>query len=336
MGICWGLVVAVSPWQSSRYLMAKDEHTVIRSACLAGAAILVLYLVLVMASSTINLVNDAVAPNERAMIWAAFNLMPTLPGVLLMAGVTAAALSSASTFLSLIGFAASHDLMVQRNVSEGQQLLITRLTILAVGLVVLTIAFFQAPAIMVISYFAATLFASAWGPVAFMSVWSRRMTAAAAFWGIIAGFLGNMLSKVLVFAELITLPIYLDPLIIGLLLSIVTIVLVSRKGEVSAAEKSFLEKIHRTPEAEIDANLLRFSLGLCYAAMVGGLVLLLLLWQFYLIPYHQAVSSETEGLVVSILKSGEFLHSLFYSSMLSISGLLGYYCLKRDYQPSVD
>ena len=31
-GIVWALVVAVSPWQTSRYLMAKDEHVVMRSS----------------------------------------------------------------------------------------------------------------------------------------------------------------------------------------------------------------------------------------------------------------------------------------------------------------
>ena len=31
IGVAWSLVVAVSPWQSSRYLMAKDEHVVIQS-----------------------------------------------------------------------------------------------------------------------------------------------------------------------------------------------------------------------------------------------------------------------------------------------------------------
>ncbi len=35
IGIAWSLVTAVSPWQSSRYLMAKNEHVVIRSACFA-------------------------------------------------------------------------------------------------------------------------------------------------------------------------------------------------------------------------------------------------------------------------------------------------------------
>jgi sodium/pantothenate symporter len=43
------------------------------------------------------------------MIWAAMNIMPTLAGVLMMTGIMAAGLSSASTFLSLSGFSVSND-----------------------------------------------------------------------------------------------------------------------------------------------------------------------------------------------------------------------------------
>ena len=36
LGLAWGIVVAVSPWQASRYLMARNEHTVIRSATITA------------------------------------------------------------------------------------------------------------------------------------------------------------------------------------------------------------------------------------------------------------------------------------------------------------
>ena len=39
LGLAWSVVVAVSPWQASRYLMAKDEHVVIRAGCGAGLAL---------------------------------------------------------------------------------------------------------------------------------------------------------------------------------------------------------------------------------------------------------------------------------------------------------
>jgi hypothetical protein len=46
-----------------------------------------------------------------------------------------------------------------------------------------------------ITYFAGTLFASAWGPVAFMSVWSSRITESAASWDIVMGFVANLAAR---------------------------------------------------------------------------------------------------------------------------------------------
>lgn len=48
------------------------------------------------------------------MIWAAKNLVPKFLGALLLAGIMAAALSSASTFLSLVGFSVSNDIVVRK------------------------------------------------------------------------------------------------------------------------------------------------------------------------------------------------------------------------------
>ena len=81
LGLAWSVVVAVSPWQASRYLMAKNEHVVIRSGCGAGLALLVLYPALIFCGAAINLAHPRIEPAEGAMIWAAQHLMPTLAGV---------------------------------------------------------------------------------------------------------------------------------------------------------------------------------------------------------------------------------------------------------------
>lgn len=328
LGLSWGFVVAVSPWQSSRYLMAKNEHTVIRSACIASGSLLVLYIVLICGATAINLANPNIDPAERAMIWAAFNLMPALPGVLLMAGITAAALSSASTFLSLIGFSASHDLVAYKNVGEQQQLKITRITMLAIGLIILLIAYFQPPAIFIIAYFAGTLFASSWGPVAFMSIWSKRITADAAFWGIVTGFAGNIIAKLLDIYEITDLPIYLDPFIIGLILSTVTILLVSRMGSVSEEEKEFLAAIHQTPEQEMDNKQANTSIAIAKYLVLTAIIVFAVLLIFYLKPYQQIMMGDQRGIAIS----GELLMISVYSGALLFSGLLARYWLKRSYR----
>ena len=149
------------------------------------------------------------------------------------------ALSSASTFLSLVGFSISNDIVRQKTSDDQKRLRMSRYTMLVIGLVALTVSFIMPPKIFLLTYFAGTLFASSWGPIAFMSVWSKRVTSSAAFWGMLAGFLGNVVPKLLSVFEVISLPVYLDPILIGAVLSLVVILIVSRLGQVSDAEKEF-------------------------------------------------------------------------------------------------
>jgi len=291
LGLSWGLVVAVSPWQSSRYLMAKDEHTVIRSACIAIAAILTLYIALVFGATAINLVKPDIEPPERVMIWAALNLMPTLPGVLLMTGIVAAALSSASTFLSLVSFSASHDIFPHHSKDDRRHLRISRYTMLAVGVVILGLAFFQPPAILWITYFAGTLFASSWGPVAFFSVWSDRISAAGAFWGIVMGFLGNAVAKLLSTFEIVAFPAFLDPFLIGLALSIAAILIVSARGSATDAELAYRAMIHQTPAGECDARKQVQTLRLSKGLMLTGALVIAVMVGCYALPYAAGRSS---------------------------------------------
>jgi sodium/pantothenate symporter len=87
LGVAWGIVVAVSPWQTSRYLMARSEHVVLRSACGALIAMLLLYLITNFAAATVNLINPDITPAESTMIWVAMNLLPAALGAVLICGV---------------------------------------------------------------------------------------------------------------------------------------------------------------------------------------------------------------------------------------------------------
>ena len=46
MGITWAMVVAVGPWESSLYLMAKNEHVTIRASMLVPIFLLIFYFLL--------------------------------------------------------------------------------------------------------------------------------------------------------------------------------------------------------------------------------------------------------------------------------------------------
>ncbi|MOA02462.1 hypothetical protein D3C78_1219150 [compost metagenome] len=140
-----------------------------------------------------------------------------------------------------------------------------------------------------ITYFAGTLFASSWGAVAFMSIWSRRITASAAFWGIVVGFVVNIVANFLRKFGMVSLPVYLDPFIIGSVLSLLTILLVSRGGTVSHAERSFLARIRQTPAEECNAAALSGTLLVPRLMMVSGVLIAAFLINYYAIPYSQAL-----------------------------------------------
>ena len=324
-GLSWALVLAVSPWQVSRYLMAKNEHTVMRSACTAGGVLLILWIALMFSGAAVNLSNPDIDIPDNTMIWAALNLMSTLAGALLLSGIMAAALSSASTFLSLIGFSASHDIVRHKSHDDQRLLRLSRYTMLYIGLVALALAYATPTNIFWLSFFAGTVFASSWGPIAFMSIWSSRVTADAAFWGIVAGFVGNIVPKFLTVMGFIELPVYLDPLVIGGLLSLVVIVLVSRQGEPSANERDFRSRLLQVPQAETDPMELSKTLLWPKALIVLGVVVSAFLIIFYVRPYSAAAES------LGMTSNGELWLSIAYGAIFSATGILAYFGIKKAY-----
>jgi len=333
LGVAWSIVVAVSPWQASRYLMAKDEHTVIRAGVITAGVLILLYIALGIFGSAINLLNPDIEPAQENMIWAAMNAMPTFAGVLMMSGIMAAALSSASTFLSLTGFSVSNDVFPSSSKQGKSRLRRSRYAMLGMSLVALILAWFVPQGYLYwIVYFVGTLFASSWGPVAFMSVWSRRITEAAAFWGIITGLLGNIGASLLKVLDIVDLPVILDPILIGALISYLTIEIVSRVGVVTPEEHALRENMHVTPESELDSAKLNRTLMWSRALIVFGVVLTVLLFVLYAIPYQQAI--DEAGLAVireTRMMSGEMILSICIGLAMVVSGALAYWGAIRSF-----
>lgn len=324
LGVAWGIVVAVSPWQASRYLMARSEHTVIRSATITAGVVMALYIVLMVSGAAINLINPAVEPAQENMVWAALNVMPTLVGVLLMSGILAAGLSSASTFLSLVGFSASNDIAPPRTTDDRARLRMSRRAMFGISLAALTLAWLLPQGkLFWITYFAGTLFASSWGPVAFMSVWSRRITEAGAFWGIVAGLAGNVVTNAVALLGLVELPVFFDPILVGVVLSYLTVELVSLTGRVSEREHARREALHVVPEDEFDPARLHRTLGWARALIVSGIALAALMVVFYALPYRAATTTPAWG---------EIALSLGVGAALVLTGVLAWWGTARSYR----
>lgn len=313
LGVVWATVVAVSPWQSSRYLMAKNEHVAMRSGLFATGALLTTYLFLTFGGFAINLINPDIEPSELAFIWVAQHHLPAVLGVVAITGIVAAGLSSAASFLSLIGFSAAHDILPALQRGRGvtgirtaptasdaagssvktagptsdTTLRTSRIVMLIAGLVVLGLTFVVPPVLMTIAYFAATLFAASWGPVALWSTSSSRITARGALWGMIAGF---VVSASLQWIDEFTgtdLPTLMDPVILGMAASVLAVLAGNMGQHPSEASLAFYTKIKQVPEVERSVAELRRTRKMVWSVAGTCVLVVVLLIVFYAIPFGQ-------------------------------------------------
>ena len=328
----WGFGFAVSPWQSSRHLMARDEHVVIRAAIYTCLAVIFVQLVGYGAGGFMHLVNPSIEPSETVLIWASKHSVPQFLGALLLAGIMAAALSSASTFLSLVGFSASNDIVLHQEATDKQAIRVSRLVMLGVGLVALVTTFLFPPSLFWVTYFIGTMFASSWGPVALMSVWSRRITKDGAFWGIISGFVFNAVPWLLNFIGIIDLPSYLDPIFVGAMASLVTTIGVSRMGMVTAAEAAYRDKLHRAPAEDLDAGKLRLTLVAPVVLVIYGCAMPFVMQHWYVRPYQQGTGEILPDGSIN-WATGEAWLSISWAIVHVSLGIFAYRYIRRSYDP---
>ncbi len=328
--LSWSLVYAVSPWQSSRHLMAKSEHVVLRASIYTVLAVIFLQIAIYGAGGFVNLANPNIENEETVLIWAAMNLVPSYLGALLIAGIVCAALSSASTFLSLVGFSVSKDLGLQ---NTAESLGRTRTAMALISLVVLGLSLFLPHNLFWITLFIGTVFASSWGPVGLMSIWSRSITARGARWGMLAGLLANIVPAALDYVGLVDLPSYMEPVLLGIVASVLFTRLGSRGDVVSEQERDYRTQLHQTPPVDIDRRATRITLLAPKLLIAYGCVMPFLLLHFYVEPYQLGAG------IIELGESIDWRHAepWFVIGPLIIYvplGVIAWRVIQRRYTPS--
>lgn len=286
-GVVWALVVAISPWQTSRYLMAKDEHVVLRSSVWASIGVMVVTVALYFTAAFIRNINPGLVGSE-ALIWAAMNVLPLVVGITMLTGIAAAGISSASTFLSLIGFSVASDIAPDEKRSDKKTLRISRLSMLAASLVILALVIINPPKIFVIMYFGGTVIASSWSVAAIGSVWSKRLSRGGAYLSMLLGFVGCVGSKILYAGMGITPPVYLDSFFIGIVLSLLGSFVGSKLIKISPEETVRRDALrNNTPETDLAKARTDNKMWLIYFAfaVLVGLFFLFM----YALPYTKAL-----------------------------------------------
>lgn len=286
-GIAWLSVLAVAPWQSSRYLMAKNEHAVIRSSIVASASVFIIEFLMCMAGVFTQKLNPGMETPSQALIWASMNIMPAILGIIVLSGVLASGISSATTFLSLISSNVMNDIVNVKN--ERRKVLYGRISVLVVAVIICLLCVYQPPQIFWITYLGATIIACSWLPVALASIWSKRVTKVGAFCGMLVGFVVSASMKVGLSIAGITLPIYFDPFFVGLAAGIVAMIIGSACTKVTEKEKQEREALFVVPESEKDPAEVKKTKRMMLISIPLGILITVILIVFWAVPYHNGL-----------------------------------------------
>ena len=301
-GIVWMSVCMVGPWQASRYQMAKSEVVVVKSSYWAAVGVFALEFLSGIAAVMVLRVNTELTPSH-VLIWASMNLMPKLLGVVLLTGILSAGISSATTFQSLIGMSVSNDIIKTLN-NEKNQILgakekdlmnrkainIGRITMIIVAMIVVVIALINPPAIFIVMYLGGAMMASSWMPVAVGSVFSKRLTKAGAFCGMLAGFAGTFILKLTSFALNFSLHVYLDPSLVGIIINIMAMIIVSACTRVTDEEKRERAMMFIMPENEKGVGNAEVMLSTAKWGILTGVIIFAVMLLLWIIPYLQGVN----------------------------------------------
>lgn len=282
-GVAWVGVTMVGPWQSSRYLMAKNEQVVIRSTVSAASIVFLMQFIVLIAGVFIRNINPNLTNASQAIIWASQNVMPIFFGVLLITGILAAGMSSATTFMSLIGTSVSNDILKIKN--DKRNIMVGRIAILIIATIVTLLAVWNPPQIFWIMQFGTTVIAAGYLPVAIASVWSKRVTKHGSFWGMLTGFVGCFSLKLYTLLSGNTLPIFLDPFFVGLILNIVVIIVVSAFTKQTENEKKERALLFVVPEEENNPIEMKKTKKQLWISVGLGVVCSIVLLVFWAIPY---------------------------------------------------
>ena len=121
---------------------------------------------------------------------------------------------------------------------------------------------------------------------------------------------------------IVDFPVYLHPIVVGALLSYITIEILTASGKVSDEEHALRESLHEIPAAEIDAGRLRGTLLCSKVVIAVGVLFAALLLVFYARPYQDATGGGA---------TGEYLLAIGIGLSLVLTGVLALWGTKRSY-----
>lgn len=255
------------PHVVTRHMAMKSPN----SARMAGLYSTIWNLFFVTAPYILGIMAILVLPNladpEMAIFTLAGKLLPPAVTGIVMAAIMAAIMSTADSILLQVGTIASRDIyqrFFRKNATDKEMVWVSRILILAMGIVGLLVAIFEPPGVFAVVTFTTSVLGSAFLPGYVCAVWWKKANT--------PGFLASMIGGALIAYLARTLGWSWHPMLAGCVASIGLIIVVSLATQkVAPVPKHILDAMDETaklgpipPEmlASADANLADVASGM--------------------------------------------------------------------------
>lgn len=232
----WGLILGALLVFSIGYMgwphvnvghMSMRRASIARRAGLYATGFNFLF---IPAAYIIGMMALLIVPNledpEMAIFEVSQTVLPPFAVGLVMAAIMAAIMSTADSLLLQTGTIASQDLwrrFIQKDLGERASVTISRVAILIVAAVGLTIALVRPPGVFDVVVFATSVLGSAFVPVYVCAVWWKKANAPGAIASMIAGTVAAVSAELLNTEE----GLGLDAMVFGITSSVLAIIIVS-------------------------------------------------------------------------------------------------------------
>jgi len=193
-----GLGYPGQPHVVTRYMAAKNTETIEKGTWIALGWGLMVY----SSSILLGICGQALFPGledpEHLFPKAAEQLLPTLLTAVVLTGVLAAIMSTVSAQILVAASAVAHDVyskMLKKTLSHGKILLVSRITVLVLGLGAMLIALGETRVIFWFVLFAWSGLGASFGPLILFTLYSKDITRQGAIAGMLTGFLTTLVWK---------------------------------------------------------------------------------------------------------------------------------------------
>jgi SSS family transporter len=189
-GISFFIMMIGYPIIAIRFYSLKDNKTIRRAVGLAFIFQAIIAVSVAILGVSARVIYPELTSPDLASSTIAMDLLPPILGGLLLAAILAAIQSTVSAILLMLGSGISHDILKQvmkKDLSEKQQLKVTRIAVLIMGILPIPFAFYPLPLIQQIWINAAALIGSSFAACILVGLYWKRATKAGAITSMVGG-----------------------------------------------------------------------------------------------------------------------------------------------------